>query len=277
MPEFTIDSLTDPRLDPYRDLKRANEFENQSFVAEGEKLVCRLLESPCVTRSVLCTEAALADLRSRVRPETPVYVATTPVISQLVGFPFHRGVLACGARPDPPRLETLLAELDPVAPALAVICPELRDPTNLGSIIRSAAAFGARFLVAGHRGTQPFSRRVLRTSMGSVLTLPIVQTDDWPAVLATLHSARFETVATVLSADAEPLQSARLSARTALLLGNEDQGLSPALAAQCRRRVTLPMASGIDSLNVAVAAGIVLYAATRSAETAPEMPGHQNQ
>ena len=83
---------------------------------------------------------------------------------------------------------------------LLVVCPEIRDPANLGTIIRTAAAFGASGLIAGRAGTDPFSRRVLRTSMGTVLRLPIVQTDDWNSALATLHRSGFETIATVLDA-----------------------------------------------------------------------------
>ena len=113
-------------------------------------------------------------------------------------------------------------------------------------------------MVAGRAGTDPFSRRVLRTSMGTVLGLPIVQTDDWHAVIAALHQARFETLAAVADPTAEPIASARRPPRAAILLGNEDKGLPPELVAACDRRVTLPMAAGVDSLNVAVAAGIVL-------------------
>jgi tRNA G18 (ribose-2'-O)-methylase SpoU len=198
-------------------------------------------------------------VREQVPADVPLYVTSTPVISRLIGFQFHRGVLACGARPPEPRLEALCQVACGRERSLIVICPELRDPTNLGTIIRTAAAFGASGLVAGRAGTDPFSRRVLRTSMGSVLRLPIVQTDDWCSVLSTLEQSDFETIATVLDSTAEPLAGARQPARVAVLLGNEAEGLPDALVAQCRRRVTLPMAAGVDSLNVAVAAGIVLH------------------
>jgi tRNA G18 (ribose-2'-O)-methylase SpoU len=113
--------------------------------------------------------------------------------------------------------------------------------------------------VAGREGTDPFSRRVLRTSMGSVLQLPIVQTDDWPHVLDTLHAAGFESIATVLDPSGTMLGNIGRPLRAAVLLGNEDAGLAPELVARCRRRVILPMAAGVDSLNVAVASGIVLH------------------
>ena len=258
MSEFVIESLADPRLDPYRDLKSPESRLRNTFIAEGEKLVLRLLDSPCHTESILCTTTVRERLGERLPAAIPIYVAETPVISALIGYQFHRGVLACGRRPAERNLEELCAGLAPAQHCLLVLCPEIRDPANLGTIIRTAAAFGASGLVAGRRGTDPFSRRVLRTSMGTVLRLPIVQTDDWNAAVETLHGAGFETIATVLDTTAEPLTEARCPARTAVFVGNEDEGLPADLVAGCQRRVTLPMAVGVDSLNVAVAAGIVL-------------------
>ena len=261
MPEFLIDSTDDPRLDPYRDLKtpHGRSGASESFICEGEKLVLRLLEGPCRAESVLCTAAARDRLTPHFASDLPVYVATTAVISRLIGFKFHRGVLACGWRPAPPSLETLCHNPPAPARALVVVCPELRDPTNLGTIIRTTAAFGGIGLVAGQKGTDPFSRRVLRTSMGSVLRLPVVQTDDWPGVLTTLHAAGFESIAAVLDPAAELVDIAPPATRSALVFGNEAAGLSPDLAGLCRRRVTMPMGGGVDSINVAVAAGIIIH------------------
>lgn len=259
-----IESLDDPRLDPYRDLKQRGPQPSGTFIAEGEKLVRRLIVSPCTVESVLCTSAARDRLRGLLPVAVPAYIATTPLISRLIGFQFHRGVLACGRRPPPQSVESFCRHIPVGAPALLVLCPELRDPTNLGTILRTAAAFGAAGAIVGTSGVDPFSRRVLRTSMGAVLQLPIVQTADWGPTLDVLHDAGFETIATVLDASAEPLGAAPCPARAALLLGNEDAGLPATLIAKCRRRVTLPMSRGIDSLNVSVAAGIVLHHFSRN-------------
>src|SRR5262245_27713544 len=107
MVEILIDSFDDPRLDPYRNLKRPAQAPRQTFVAEGERLVLRLLDSPCPTESVLCTPAARDRIGVFVPPDVPVYVTSTPVISRLIGFQFHRGVLACGRRPAEQDLESL--------------------------------------------------------------------------------------------------------------------------------------------------------------------------
>jgi tRNA G18 (ribose-2'-O)-methylase SpoU len=258
MPEIAIESADDRRLDPYRDLKSPESRRRDTFVAEGEKLVLRLIDSPCETESILCTVSVRDRFRGKFPDRIPIYIASTPVISGLIGFQFHRGVLACGRRPPAVSLATLCQARAPAEKALIIACPEIRDPTNLGTIIRTAAAFGASGLVAGLAGTDPFSRRVLRTSMGSVLRLPIVQTDDWHLVLETLHHNGFETTAAVVDSAAGPLAAAHRPLRVALLFGNEDEGLPAQLVHACRRRVTLPMARGVDSLNVAVAAGIVI-------------------
>lgn len=259
MHEFEIESIDDARLDPYRDLKHQAGRRSKSFIAEGEKLVLRLLESDCRTESIVCVPAARDRIREHLRADVPVYVTSTPVISQLIGFQFHRGILACGQRPAEQDVGVLCRTALLRGQSLIVVCPELRDPTNLGTIIRTAAAFGASGLIAGRAGTDPFSRRVLRTSMGSVLQLPIVQTDDWGNVLTTLEAVGFETIALVLDPAAEVLSAVQRPERCAIFLGNEAEGLPDEIVARCKRRVTMPMAASVDSLNVAVAAGIVLH------------------
>src|SRR5262249_50449765 len=221
MPEFLIDSFEDSRLDRYGDRKAPASRARETFVAEGEKLVLRLLDSACRTESILCTRAALDRLRDRIPADIPVYIAGTPVISALIGFQFHRGILACGRRPADKSLSELCGALAEANRCLLVLCPEIRDPANLGTIIRTAGSFGAAGVVAGRAGTDPFSRRVLRTSMGSVLRMPIVQTDDWNEALATLHRSGFESIATVLDQDAALLQTSPCPPRAAIFLGNE--------------------------------------------------------
>lgn len=259
MPEFLIEALDDHRLDAYRDLKRASSRPQETFIAEGEKLVLRLLDSQCQTESILCTAAMKDRLHDRLPVEVPVYITSTPIISRLIGYQFHRGVLACGLRPREKDLESMLASHAAGRRSLIVLCPEIRDPVNLGTIIRTAAAFGAVCLVAGLAGTQPFSRRVLRTSMGTVLKLPIIQTDCWKEVFEALHRQDFDTIATVIDPAAESLSAASRAPRVALLLGNEDSGVPDELCTMCRRRVRVPMAGDVDSLNVAVAAGIIMH------------------
>lgn len=259
MPDLEIASVDDPRIDVYRDLKQPVGAPRETFIAEGEKLVLRLLESSLPVESILSTPAMRERLGSSIRDEIPVYLAPTPLISQLIGFQFHRGVLACGVRPAAGTLASLLAGTANADHSLLVLCPEIRDPENLGTIIRTASAFGATGVIAGESGTDPFSRRVLRTSMGTVLRLPVIQTDSWAETVRMLNEAGFETIAAILDPSAEPLAKFKPPRRAALLLGNEDAGLAPDLVSLCTRRVTMPMTPGTDSLNVAVAAGILMH------------------
>ena len=261
MPLIPIASLDDPRLDPYRQLKHASDGASgfQPLVAEGEKLVRRLLESPCPIHSLVVTPVVWERLAPDVPQHLPVYQLETPGVSQLVGFPFHRGALAHADPPPEPNLPDLLQQIPKASGGLVVWCPELRDPTNLGTIIRTAASLEVDFLVAGRQGVWPFSRRVLRTSMGSVLKIPVVQTDDVDTTASQFRAAGFELVATVLDEQAEDLAELVPHPRRVLLLGNEDAGLAADCVSRCDRRVTIPMSHGVDSLNVAVAAGIFLY------------------
>lgn len=259
---IVLDSVDDPRLDPFRDLKSRDERWANTFVAEGEKLVERLLRSRFPTEAIVCTPAVADRLGPLIADETSVFLLESSQISSLIGYQFHRGVLGLGRVVHSTTLEMLCSGLRDREYSRIVVCPELRDPTNLGAIIRSATGMGADFVVTGRSGVQPFSRRVLRTSMGSVLQIPIVQTDDWDTVFATLHSFGIQSVATVLSETARPLREFAFPRHSAIWLGNEDAGLPDALLARCEHHVTMPMSADVDSLNVAVAAGIVLYCAT---------------
>jgi tRNA G18 (ribose-2'-O)-methylase SpoU len=253
-----IHSLDDPRLDPYRNLKQSNLTRwSGIFIAEGEKLTRRLLASDFETASVLLGRSYVAAFASLARPETPVFIVPDDDVEKIVGFNFHRGVLACGRRRP-------WHGLDEVAEshrdATLVVCPDVQDPENMGAMLRIGSALGVTALMLGRRCADPFSRRVLRVSMGAALRLPLIESDDLAADLRRLQSEfQYELVATVLAEDARPLERIERAQRTALLFGSEGHGLAPSLVDVCDRRVTIPMQPGTDSLNVAVAAGIILH------------------
>jgi tRNA G18 (ribose-2'-O)-methylase SpoU len=266
MPIVPITDLADRRLDPYRALKRSNETRRGLFIAEGEKLVRRLIDSRLEIESLLVSNDHLAALQSELPSNVPTLVIPEAEVEGLVGFNFHRGILGCGRRPQPPPLANLcVANPSAGTTTTLVICPDVQDPENLGAIVRIAAAFGAAGLVLGPNSADPFSRRVQRVSMGNVYRLPIVPVDDVPAMLAQLRSTHgYESWATVLADDAETIGPRPRPDRLALVLGSEGHGLASEVVAACDRRVTIPMQAGVDSLNVAVAAGIFLFELTRS-------------
>jgi tRNA G18 (ribose-2'-O)-methylase SpoU len=254
-----IHSIDDPRLKYYRDLNERNLTRHSGqFVAEGEKVVERLIRSRFVIASILAEPCYAEKYRSAIANEVPIYVAERPLLQQTVGFHFHRGVVACGHRQPVTSVEQI-ADKFAGPRATVVVCPDVQDPTNLGSIIRTAAAFGCAAIVLGRGCADPFSRRVLRVSMGAALELPIVESGDLAVDLASLHESQFESVAAVIDPAAQPLASAARGDRLALLLGSEGHGLSAEWLRHADRYVTIPMRLGIDSLNVAVAAAVLLY------------------
>lgn len=259
MPLIPVHDIADPRLAVYRDLKyQVIKRQRHWFVVEGLNLTQRLLASPLEVLSVLTEPRFVDQLVPPLPVATPIYTAPLAVIEGLVGYRFHRGVLACGVRPPNPELEAILDRS--ARPVLLSIGVGVQDPENVGGIIRSSAALGAQAVIVGPECTDPFSRRVARTSMGNVFGLPLRQATNLQADLRRLRTEfAVEVVATVLDDRAEPLNRVVPSPRTALLFGSEGFGLDPEWLALCDRRVTIPMRSGVDSLNVGVAAGIFLY------------------
>lgn len=253
-----MESLADPRLDVYRSLKSTNATRDaQLFIAEGPTVVERVLRSDFRVRSVVISDRKFAAFEPRLPADVPVYRLTQVQAEELVGFAFHCGVMACAERRPPQPLETWLPA---VGPALLVAGDRVTDPENVGALIRIGAAFGAAGIVLGEGSADPFSRRVLRVSMGNGLFLPIVETGDLAGLLAKLQQQyAMDICLTVLDATARPLHQHHFAARTTLVFGNEYDGISEAVRRVSDSRLTIPMFNGTDSLNVAVSAGIFLH------------------
>lgn len=258
MPCVAITSIDDPRIGAYRHLKDTNSTRREGlFICEGAKLTRRLIDSEFEVASLLVGER-WADEFPDLASSTPVYVVPDDWVEQIIGFNFHRGVLGCGRRRPSLSVERLCERLG--TQATLIVCPDVQDPENLGAILRIASAFGAHGVVLGSKTADPFSRRVLRVSMGASLRIPLVSSLNIANDLTWLREARqFELWATVLDPDATPLGEHARPDRLALLFGSEGHGLDRELVGVCDRRMTIPMAPGVDSLNVAVAAGIFLY------------------
>jgi len=250
-----VDRLEDRRLDPYRSLKIASLHRRAGlFIAEGDKVVERLLASDFEVVSVLVSERRVSSLGLLEKPGLEVFVVSDRLATELVGFKFHAGTMACGRRKPSPDLTTLATA------AFVVGCSGVDDPENLGSIIRHCAAFGVGGLVLGPNCADPYSRRVIRVSMGNGFRMPIIETGDLATDLLRLKNEHgFQLIATVLEQEAEPVRGATAPDRAVILFGNEAHGLEPGLVGICDRRVTVPMHSAADSLNVAVAAALILY------------------
>ncbi|MDA1052807.1 MAG: RNA methyltransferase [Planctomycetota bacterium] len=265
MPLIPIHDPGDEQLAVYRDLLSAKASRRCGlFVAEGRLLVDRLVESSFPTHSILVDERRVSLLAGQP-DDRLIYVTSAELIEEIVGYNFHRGILACGHRMPQPAVSDVMQQLP--SRATVLVCVGIQDPTNLGSILRSAAAFGINAVLLGQQCSDPFSRRVLRVSMGATLKLPLIETDDLATDLNCLgNEFRFERIAAVLDR-AEVLDAAPRSDRIAILIGNEAHGLPDEISAVCERRVTIPMQLGTDSLNAAVASGIMLHHFTRVASS----------
>ncbi|HEX3725775.1 MAG TPA: RNA methyltransferase [Pirellulales bacterium] len=258
-----INSPTDARLAPFRALKATNDTRwTGRFIAEGDKLVRRLLASDFGLHSLLVSRRYLHDFSQLKRQDAELLVIPDDWVEELVGFNFHRGILACAHR-KPPRDPVELCQAAREKLSL-VICPDVQDPENLGTIVRTASALGVDAVILGSGCCDPFSRRVLRVSMGAAFQIPIVACQDLDATLTTIcQQANVELWAAVADPAATPIGQQARPTRLGLLLGSEAHGLAPHWLAHCRHRVTIPMRPGFDSLNVAVASGILIYLLTR--------------
>ena len=263
-----IESSDDPRVAAFRGLRDRTLRGESVFVAEGRWLVQRLLASDYPALAVFVSDEYAGEFLPLVPPDVPIYVARESLLLDVVGFKFHRGVLALGQRRPPLALENLAARVPGHSTARGefadgwrlVVCPEITKPENMGLVFRAAAGFGLHGIVLGERSCDPFSRRCLRVSMGAVFRVPFARSTDVVADLRRLKDRYTVTLmAAVLDPQAQPLDAVLWPARAAVLIGNESDGLRDRCLALCDDRVTIPMQPGTDSLNLGVAAGIFVY------------------
>jgi tRNA G18 (ribose-2'-O)-methylase SpoU len=248
-----ITDAADERLADFRDLTDADVRPDRRgvVIAEGVTVVERLVSSPYPVRAVVGVPSRIEVLRPMLEPlDVPVYVVDKWLLSDVVGFRVTRGVLASADRLSPVSRAALVTGARRVA-----VLEGLNDFENLGALFRNAAAFGVDAVLLDPRCADPLYRRSVRVSMGHVLRVPFaVLPDPWPAALAELRG--FTTIALTPRDDAVPLREVVAPERWAVLLGAEGPGLSDATLAAADVRARIPMAGGVDSLNVATAAAV---------------------
>jgi tRNA G18 (ribose-2'-O)-methylase SpoU len=240
--------LNDPEL------RKRVEADVGFFVAEGPLAVRALLASSYRVRSVLVTPAqhdALADVLDGL--DAPVHVVTPAVMRETVGFDLHRGALASADRAPLPDLETVLAGASRVA-----VLERVNDHENLGALFRNAAAFGFDAVLLCPQCSDPLYRRTVRVSIGHVLHVPWTRATPWPGALDRLRTLGFRRLALTPQPPARPLDAdeAGTGDRIAVLIGAEGPGLSSEALSAADERIRIPMAPGVDSLNLAVAAAL---------------------
>jgi tRNA G18 (ribose-2'-O)-methylase SpoU len=258
-----VTDAADPRLVDYRDLtdvalRKLVEPQRGLFIAEGEKVIRRAVDAGYRPRSLLMAERwlqPLADVMSAT--DAPVYTADEAVLASVTGYRVHRGALAAMHRRPLPLVSEVLAGARRVVLLEAVV-----DHTNVGAVFRSVAAMGFDAVLVDPTCADPLYRRSVRVSMGTVFAVPWTRLAPWPSALAALRAQGFTVAALTPRADAVPLDevAAEPPDRLVLALGTEGEGLSPAALAQCSLAVRIPMAGGVDSLNVAAASAVACYA-----------------
>jgi tRNA G18 (ribose-2'-O)-methylase SpoU len=261
MPVIHVTDPADERLADYRDLtdvalRRHLEPARGLYMAEGAKVIVRALAAGHRPRSIVVSERWLDSVESLVEPEVPLYVAPARVLESVTGYDVHRGALAAMHRPE---LASVAATVR--GARLVVVLEGIVDHTNVGAVFRSAAGLGADAVLVSPTCADPLYRRSVKVSMGTVFQVPWTRIEPWPDALGELRDAGFTVAALALADDAMPLAefAAAGHERVALVMGTEGDGLSHAAVVEADQVVTIPMAGGVDSLNVAAASAVAVW------------------
>ena len=261
---IAVDDAGDPRLAAYRGVADPVRLRREGlFVVEGRQVVRVLLAaSRFRVRSLLVNRAALDALADSLAPrlaDLDAYLAPQAIFAALTGYDINRGCLAIAERPVTARLDEWLHG----APAarLLVAAEGIVNPDNLGGLFRNAFAFGADALLVGPSCADPLYRKTIRVSMGAALSVPSLDAVPWPDCLRSLSTRGFTVAALATGAGAVPIEDLARQPpdRLVLVAGSEGAGLTPAALAAATLSVRIPMAPGVDSLNVATATGIALH------------------
>lgn len=270
-PLVPVEQADDGRLADYVhlrevSLRRLLEEEHGLFIAEGDKVIRRAADAGYEPRSFLLAERWLDSLEDVLAkwPDVPVYVVTPDLAEQVTGFHVHRGALASYRRKPPADLDVLL---DGVRHGRIAILDDIVDHTNVGAGFRAAAAMGVDAVLITPGCADPLYRRSVKVSMGTVFQVPWTRLESWPGDLQRLRNRGFVTAAFALTDDSITLDDlvSRRVENLALIFGTEGHGLKPSVLAAADLTVRIPMAGGVDSLNVAASAAVAFYA-TRPAD-----------
>ncbi len=274
-----IESLDLPELAPYRTLKMPQEHRDRGiFVAEGDKVVHRLLASALEIVSVLLPEHRLAEyepaLRARREDILTFSVTDRRILEQLIGFEMFQGVLAVAKIPRQPSLAELL-NTHPT-PRLFVAADGLTSAENVGVLVRNCVAFGAQALIVGETSASPYLRRAVRNSMGTIFQLPVLEVKNLSHLLTDLKTRGMRSIAAHPHTEQRTLAEADFSRDCCLVFGSEGQGISATILAGCDEAVAIPMPPSVDSLNVASAAAVFLYEASQQRQRALKSGADRN-
>lgn len=257
-----ITSRDNPRVKELRRLLTDTRYRRETglFVCEGARLCEDAARSGMVQEWAFVTPHArekYAGLLALVESTCKqVYTVSEELARYLADTATPQGVFSVCRRPKAP--EETLPEI-----GRWLALEDVQDPANIGAVIRTAEAMGAAGLLLSAGCCDPYSPKVLRASMGGVFRLPLYETADMAEAVSRLQARGFTCYAAVVDESAEPLTAVRFGGNSVCLVGNEGNGLRETTAAACDRRITIPMAGRAESLNAAMAAGILLWEMTK--------------
>jgi len=257
VPVVHITDLSDERLVDYSHqtdvaLKKSG---GGIYIAESALVLERAIRAGHTPRSVLALGGTVDEAVALVGAEVTVFFGPGELLAELTGYLLHRGLIAAMNRPALPAARDLLTGARRV-----VVLEDVADPTNVGAIFRSVAAIGADAVLVTPRCSDPYYRRAIRVSMGTVLQVPWTRVADWSSLGGLLAASGFHIAALALTPEAVSLREFVAPAKLALVLGAEGVGLTAEALAAADFVVQIPMMNGIDSLNVAAAAAVALWA-----------------
>ena len=255
---IAINDLTKKHVEPYvglneKQLKRFYEPNEGIFICESKKVIQRAIAAGYEAESFFVQEDRIEDISDLIEGAIPVYTASQSVMDSITGYALTGGVLAAMRRRSLPAPKDIISGLSKV-----VILDDIENPTNVGAIFRSAAGLGAQAILLTPGCADPLYRRAARVSMGTVFQIDWAYTDA--SFIRQMKDEGFTLMAFSLSDDAVKLQEAKdQSKKSALVLGNEDHGISTEILSLCDRNVIIPMHNGVDSLNVAAASAVAFW------------------
>lgn len=261
----TIASFDDPRLLPYRNMRRQYDHaEQEIFIAEGDKVIRRLLESDLEIISLLFPPRWLEEYKPLIRRRSEklhVFTAEKDILQNLTGFAMYQGVLGVAKTPRPALLDDILRKKTSAHFFVAV--DGISNPENMGGLVRNCAAFGAEAIIVGETCCTPYLRRAVRSAMGTIFKLPFVQPANLAETMRELRQQGIRCVAAHPHTDKRTIYDADFSGDCCVVLGAEGTGISPEVLRACDEAVAIPMSNEVDSLNVGAAAAVFLFEVAR--------------
>ena len=263
MPFHIFEDFQAPDIEDFQSLKgKGGHFEKGLFIAEGEKIARKILESSFEVPSAYLT----AEHFERLRPlfekrtdSTNVFRASKETMANVIGYHLHQGIMLAVKIPKSRGVMEAISKWE--SPWLAVALDGIADAENMGGIIRNAAAFGAKAVIVDETSCNPWLRRSVRVSMGTIVDVEIIWVQNLALELAGIPQIKpIRIIGAALSPNSVELSTIKPDGNTMLVFGSEGWGLRKEVLAGCDTLAEIPMAEGVDSLNVAVASGIFLYA-----------------